>query len=269
MRGRRSDQLGRGRRPRDRAALRVPGTVALPQPDGGRECAHDAPRGFRAALARGGAAAGGGGADRVFPGHGIDVDARWGACPSPAADGGDRAGLCRKGVAAAAGDPGRADIVAGCGIAAQLLAHVRRFVAAGGAVILISHILPEILDHATRIVVMKDGRVVADRPAAGRSRMRRWSRRWGRPRRGARAVARAGQAGRAGAGAGLPFRVEKGEVVGLTGLAGHGQTELLRRLHGRLSPGWWEAARPAKVAFVAGDRRSGRGVRRCGRSGRT
>jgi ABC-type sugar transport system ATPase subunit len=31
-------------------------------------------------------------------------------------------------------------------------------------VILISHILPEVLDNATRIVVMKDGRVVADRP---------------------------------------------------------------------------------------------------------
>jgi ribose transport system ATP-binding protein len=41
--------------------------------------------------------------------------------------------------------------------------------------------------------------------------------------------------------------------VGLTGLAGHGQTELLRRLHARLSSGWWAPASP-RVAYVAGDR---------------
>ena len=35
------------------------------------------------------------------------------------------------------------------GLAAQLLAHVRAFVAAGGAVILISHILGEVLTTAT------------------------------------------------------------------------------------------------------------------------
>jgi ribose transport system ATP-binding protein len=52
------------------------------------------------------------------------------------------------------------------GLAEQLLAHVRRFVASGGAVLLISHILGEILSTSSRIVVMKDGRVVASRPAA-------------------------------------------------------------------------------------------------------
>jgi ribose transport system ATP-binding protein len=52
------------------------------------------------------------------------------------------------------------------GLAEQLMDYVRRFVREGGSVLLISHILGEILSTATRIVVMKDGRVVADRKAA-------------------------------------------------------------------------------------------------------
>jgi ribose transport system ATP-binding protein len=49
-------------------------------------------------------------------------------------------------------------------------------------------------------------------------------------------------------------RVAAGEVVGLTGLAGHGQTETLRRLHERLAPAWATSRNPA-VSYVAGDRR--------------
>lgn len=51
------------------------------------------------------------------------------------------------------------------GIAAQLMAYVRRFVGTGGSVILISHMLGEILSTSDRIVVMKDGKVVAKRTA--------------------------------------------------------------------------------------------------------
>ncbi len=50
-------------------------------------------------------------------------------------------------------------------LAGQLLTYVRKFVATGGSIIFISHILSEILGIADRIVVMKDGRVVAERPA--------------------------------------------------------------------------------------------------------
>src|SRR5690242_6401325 len=45
--------------------------------------------------------------------------------------------------------------------AAQLLAFVRRFVAAGKSCILVSHLLGEVLQHADRIVVMRDGEVTA------------------------------------------------------------------------------------------------------------
>jgi len=55
-------------------------------------------------------------------------------------------------------------------VAGQLLAFVRRFTAAGGSCILISHLLGEILSTADRIIVMRDGKVVAGRQAAEFSR---------------------------------------------------------------------------------------------------
>jgi ribose transport system ATP-binding protein len=194
---------------------------------------------------------------RVFPGHGIDVDASVGSLPLAQRQMVEIALAFAQGAVAPKVvilDEPTSSLDAE--IAAQLLAHVRAFVAAGGAVILISHILSEILASCSRVAVMKDGRVVADAAAETFTHETLVAAMGSAAVRGARAVARAGQ----GVvleerGTGLPFRVEKGEVVGLTGLAGHGQTELLRRLHGRLSPGWWEAADP-KVAFVAGDRRS-------------
>lgn len=145
------------------------------------------------------------------------------------------------------------------GLAEQLLDHVRRFVAAGGAVILVTHILGEILSTATRIVVMKDGQIVAERPAgefthallveamgsaaAAEDRSRRAARE-GEPVMSLPAGARGG----------LDFRVRKGEVVGLAGLAGHGQTRMLHALHELKTPNWWPTRDP-EVTFVAGDRR--------------
>src|SRR3546814_6698121 len=52
------------------------------------------------------------------------------------------------------------------GRTAQLRAYIRRFTSEGGSVLLISHILGEILSTCDRIVVMKDGGVVADRAAS-------------------------------------------------------------------------------------------------------
>lgn len=42
-------------------------------------------------------------------------------------------------------------------VAKELLAHVRRYVKAGGTCVLISHLLGEILETADRIAVMRDG----------------------------------------------------------------------------------------------------------------
>ena len=53
---------------------------------------------------------------------------------------------------------------------------------------------------------------------------------------------------------GLPFAARRGEVVGLAGLGGHGQTEMLLALFDHHSPNWLPRRDP-EVAFVAGDRR--------------
>ena len=126
-------------------------------------------------------------------------------------------------------------------VAGQLLAFVRRFVAGGGACILISHLLGEILSTADRIIVMRDGKVVAERPAASftRDSLVAAMGSVAEGRRGRRAAAhgskRTAGAPRARArppaqNDGRELTAYRGEVVGLAGLAGQGQTEMLRRL---------------------------------------
>ena len=146
-------------------------------------------------------------------------------------------------------------------LAGQLLNHVRRFTQAGGAVVLISHILGEILSTADRVVVMKDGKVVAERKAAGFSTETLVAamgsvvraRDANRPARDATGLApvleqRAHTEKRA-----IDFVAYPGEIVGLAGLGGHGQTRTLVSLYLSRSGDWFRR-RNDKVAFVAGDR---------------
>jgi len=146
------------------------------------------------------------------------------------------------------------------GLAAQLMAYVRSFVQAGGAVMLISHILGEILSTASRILVMKDGRVVADRTAqdftahslvqAMGSVVKEQDR---RGRSGGSVASSPLLALPARGGRGIGFNARRGEVIGLAGLAGHGQTDMLLDLHRSLSHNWLPG-REGNIAFVAGDR---------------
>jgi ribose transport system ATP-binding protein len=143
------------------------------------------------------------------------------------------------------------------GLAAQLLAHVRAFTAAGGAVILISHILDEILTTATRIVVMKDGQIVGERPASGythASLVEAMGSTTAQVARRTRPAASGSPVLQLAPPAGLAFRAAKGEVVGLAGLAGHGQTRMLLSLFDHQSAQWLPRRDPV-VTFVAGDRR--------------
>lgn len=145
------------------------------------------------------------------------------------------------------------------GLAAQLMNYVRKFVAGGGSVLLISHILGEILSTASRVVVMKDGRVVASR-AAAEFHIPSLVQAMGNVVKEQSRKTAAVQAGGAALvdlppirGRGLPFRARKGEVIGLAGLAGHGQTDMVVSLYRTLSSDWFPG-RDRDVAFVAGDR---------------
>ena len=141
--------------------------------------------------------------------------------------------------------------------AEQLLAYVRRRQADGVATILISHLLGEILSAADRVVVMRDGKVVADRAASTLARdalVGLMGHVAAQP--GAAAGRRRLDAAKVldGPGPGGRHRLElrRGEVVGLAGLAGHGQTAALLAIYDRPRAFAAEAA----LAFVAGDRQA-------------
>ncbi len=149
-------------------------------------------------------------------------------------------------------------------VAAQLLAHVRRFVEGGGSIVLISHILGEILATCDRIAVMSDGRITQLRPAAQFDRVSLVEA-MGHvvaetAHAGPQAKARTGPVVATAApprqGNDRRLVAHKGEIVGLAGLAGHGQTALLVLMQNAGARGSRFARLSGKVAFVAGDRQS-------------
>ncbi len=150
-------------------------------------------------------------------------------------------------------------------IAEKLIAFVRKMVANGKSCILISHLLGEIMSCCDRIVVMRDAKVVDMRPSAAfthetlvaamgsvvgdRSNDETFA---SKRIKGTPKV----QVSASEAAADIVFSAHAGEVVGLAGLAGHGQTRLLIEL--------FKAARKKsdrirvdeQAAMVAGDRQT-------------
>ncbi|WP_108482369.1 sugar ABC transporter ATP-binding protein [Oceaniglobus ichthyenteri] len=193
--------------------------------------------------------------DKVFPGHGIDANAEV-----------DTLSIAERQMVEIAigfaprGRDARLVILdeptssLDAGIAEQLLAHIREFCANGGAVVFISHMLGEIFAVASRIIVMKDGLIVSDRAAGEFTRQSLVD------DMGHVATEKAGDA--AGAAHVLGDEVistpeglsaRRGEIVGLSGLAGHGQAEALARLYLGATSSWRRPKSP-KIVFVAGDR---------------
>lgn len=191
--------------------------------------------------------------DEVFPGHGIHADAVVADLSLAQRQ------MVEIAMAFAAGDaPARLVVLdeptssLDASRANQLIAHLGRFQSRGGAAVFISHILREVFAVATRIVVMRDGWVEDDQPAGNFSRTGLVE--------AMGHVARAGAAPASGARAGPDvvvtpegLRARAGEVVGLAGLAGHGQAEALARLYLARSSDW-RGRGPVRAAFVAGDR---------------
>jgi ribose transport system ATP-binding protein len=149
-------------------------------------------------------------------------------------------------------------------LAGQLLAFVRNFVTGGGAVILISHLLNEILTTADRIVVMRDGGVVADRVARDFTRvtlvesMGSVAREQApREQRSATAAVKLKvSAAPAAQGDATTLVANRGEVIGLAGLGGHGQADMLVRIFQGQRKAQAGVTVSGSTAMVAGDRQT-------------
>jgi ribose transport system ATP-binding protein len=149
--------------------------------------------------------------------------------------------------------------------AGQLLAYVRQAITTGAGCVLISHLLGEILEYCDRIVVMRDGKVVAADHASAFNRERLVTTMGGVAVSKMRAEKETGPRGTtpvrirarpAKQHDGIELVAHQGEIVGLAGLSGHGQTELLLSVFKgatRRLPGI-KVTDP--VALVAGDRQS-------------
>jgi ribose transport system ATP-binding protein len=155
------------------------------------------------------------------------------------------------------------------GATASLFRFIERERERGVSFILISHRIGEVLENTDRIAVMRDGRVVAARRSADLTEDDLVGLMGGTVApsdRGARALASAAE----GAPAlqvsgmstkrlhGIDLHLGRGEVVGLAGLEGQGQQDLLYELwhrRGRRGQGGLRSA--GRMAFVSGDRGAG------------
>jgi ribose transport system ATP-binding protein len=143
----------------------------------------------------------------------------------------------------------------------QLLAHIRRAAAAGISFVFISHLLGEVLGCSDRILVMRDGRIIAGDRAAAFDRDRLVAAMGGAGVGvDATRIAAAGNAApervRARSAGSAELVAREGEIIGLAGLAGHGQTELLRRIFAAGSRRTSDIEVHAPAALVAGDRQN-------------
>jgi ribose transport system ATP-binding protein len=149
--------------------------------------------------------------------------------------------------------------------AGPLLEFVRRVVATGASCILISHLLGEILKYSDRVVVMRDGKAVAAGEASAFDRQRLVTL-MGGVDHGARAAAPAHQSreGRelrvrarpAKQTDGAELIANAGEIIGLAGLAGHGQTDLLLATFAAANRKTPLITATDPVALIAGDRQA-------------
>jgi len=163
---------------------------------------------------------------------------------------------------------------------ADLFRILRELGRAGHAIVLISHRLPEVLDLADAITVLRAGRVVAEMPARGASAAELAEKIVGRALRPAPvrtrrqagppvlAVEEAVTAARRGALRGVSFAVHEGEVLGVAGVEGNGQRALFDAIAGLeplaggrillggrdLAPLGTAARRGAGLGFVSEDR---------------
>ena len=127
----------------------------------------------------------------------------------------------------------------------HLLAIVRKLSQADVAVVFVSHRLAEVIEVASRVTVLRDGRLVGVFDAKGMTQARLGELMTGqliehkvnaRDMNGARTVLAVKKLARTGEFADVSFEIRAGEIVGLTGLMGAGRTELAHVLMGMRPP---------------------------------
>ena len=143
----------------------------------------------------------------------------------------------------------------------QLLDYVRLEVNAGLACILISHVLGEVLEYSDQIVVMKDGLIVAQDDSAVFTRDSLVEAMGNAAQLGAQPAKKKQKTERGDAdlvvqAGATSFRAHRGEIIGLAGLAGHGQTEMLLKIYDAAAARRPTTTVEGPVALVAGDRQT-------------
>jgi len=147
--------------------------------------------------------------------------------------------------------------------AAQLMAHIQKIRSSGQSVILISHKLSEVANTADKVVVMRDGTVAATLEKSEISEPKIFELMGGHDltlTRDPDARARLDSAPdlfkldveqlQAGA---EPLSVKKGEVIGLAGLDGHGQRDLLLDIFSKRNAICAESGANS-MSYTSGDR---------------
>jgi len=123
----------------------------------------------------------------------------------------------------------------------HLLAVVRTLSARGVAVVFVSHRLAEVLEIASRVTVLRDGKLVGVYPTAGMSQSRLTELMTGktfdkvvaaRDTSARRPVLEIEGLTRQGEYSDVSFAIREGEILGLTGLIGAGRSELGHTLFG-------------------------------------
>jgi ribose transport system ATP-binding protein len=152
----------------------------------------------------------------------------------------------------------------GAAQAAQLLRHVRQASGQGISALFISHRLGEVLENTDRVIVMRDGAMVGESATKllSHDRVVEMMGTVSQPAAAAAAPGTASQrkllveAWPEGEGRGIVLTAHAGEVIGLAGLEGHGQRELLQRLYAAARGRGGGARLGGAAAYVSGDRQS-------------
>lgn len=199
--------------------------------------------------------------DRVFPGHGISSVKRTSSLSMPQRQMVEIArAMCTPKLSMLILDEPTESL--SMDATKQMYAALHELAAEGVGMVLISHRMQEVLANADRIAVMKDGKVVEILPAVDTDEDALLAVMGGGVHADTAVMqniealeepsVHLGETVAQIPSGDVPFAVRSGEIVGLAGLAGHGQEQLLQRL--------WGGSRGVEVngrrAYVPGDRQT-------------